>query len=260
MIRLVRKTSLNGKAFCPLTRLALLLLCAVWFSEASAQLPTALPTRTPYVTATPTEEPELCKLDSASALAASIDVTEFFDIDESAPAQNKQPSLAKSAPKAPPSTGAKPARPRQTLQVTLVRQCCSSGCTTGTLTMPGFECKTLELPYLGNQQQVSCIPPGSYTCRRVNSPRFGDTFEITGVQNRSHVLFHAGNKKEHTKGCVLLGLEVNHSQNTLINSKKAVEAFMKYLAGKDKFVITIDDKTRKLPTPRATIEPGFALR
>jgi hypothetical protein len=236
------------------------LLFTACYTEAFAQLPPPLPTRVPSVTATPTEEPEVCELDGASTLEATIDISDLFEIDEPAPGQNKQLSLAKSAPKAPPATGAKPARPRQTLQVTLVRQCCSPSCTTGTLTMPGFECKTLELPFRGNQREISCIPPGTYTCRRVNSPRFEETFEITGVPNRSHVLIHAGNKPAHTKGCILLGMSVDSSQNSILSSKKAVAGFMKYLSGKDHFVITIQDRAPKRPTARPPIEAGFAMR
>ncbi|WDP86146.1 MAG: hypothetical protein HUN05_14270 [Desulfobacter sp.] len=37
------------------------------------------------------------------------------------------------------------------------------------------------------------------------SPKYGDTFEITGVPNRTHVLIHPGNLVKHTRGCVLLG-------------------------------------------------------
>lgn len=66
-------------------------------------------------------------------------------------------------------------------------------------------CVTLELPWRDNQRRVSSIPDGHYRCARVNSPKFGDTFEITGVPGRSHVLFHAGNDTGDTEGCVLVG-------------------------------------------------------
>ena len=90
--------------------------------------------------------------------------------------------------------------------VDLVRLEESPSGTFGALRIDGAAfCVTLEPPDLGNQRNVSNIPPGDYTCKRVNSPRFGDTFEITKVPGRSHVLFHAGNTVDHTQGCVLLG-------------------------------------------------------
>ena len=64
---------------------------------------------------------------------------------------------------------------------------------------------TMEQPWRDNAEDISCIPPGRYLCQRVNSPHFGDTFEITGVPNRTHVLFHKGNKLADTKGCVMVG-------------------------------------------------------
>lgn len=66
-------------------------------------------------------------------------------------------------------------------------------------------CCTLEPPDLNNKVNVSNIPPGLYVCKRVNSPKYGETFEITNVPGRTHVLFHSGNVVDHTKGCVLLG-------------------------------------------------------
>lgn len=66
-------------------------------------------------------------------------------------------------------------------------------------------CVTLEPPQRGNAQNISCIPAGEYHCKRVSSPRFGETFEIMDVPGRSHILFHAGNVVDDTSGCVLLG-------------------------------------------------------
>jgi len=68
---------------------------------------------------------------------------------------------------------------------------------------------TLELPLIfadnGNTSpNVSCIPTGHYHCVRTDSPRFGDTFEVTKVPGRSHILFHKGNTPKNTKGCILV--------------------------------------------------------
>lgn len=65
-------------------------------------------------------------------------------------------------------------------------------------------CVTLEPPERENLAQKSCIPAGQYIARRVDSPKFGKTWEITNVPNRSAVLFHGGNQVTDTLGCVLL--------------------------------------------------------
>ncbi len=78
--------------------------------------------------------------------------------------------------------------------------------TFGALKIDGqVTCVTLEPEDRNNAQGVSCIPEGDYIAKRVNSPKYGDTFEISDVPNRTHILFHAGNVENHTKGCVLLG-------------------------------------------------------
>lgn len=66
---------------------------------------------------------------------------------------------------------------------------------------------TLELPWLDNEPRHSCIPTGQYICRRVRSPKFGNTFEVTNVPNRSAILFHKGNTTEDTEGCILVAEE-----------------------------------------------------
>lgn len=64
---------------------------------------------------------------------------------------------------------------------------------------------TLERPWAGNARGVSCIPDGDYTCRRVQSPKFGNTFEVTNVVGRSEILLHTGNIDEDSHGCIIIG-------------------------------------------------------
>jgi len=66
-------------------------------------------------------------------------------------------------------------------------------------------CFTLEPPWKGNQRQVSCIPAATYDCIWQRSPRFGWTFQIINVPDRTRILIHSGNLARHTYGCVLLG-------------------------------------------------------
>lgn len=66
-------------------------------------------------------------------------------------------------------------------------------------------CLTLEREWNDNKRGESCIPAGTYICRRVQSPKFGDTFEVCDVPGRSHILFHIGNIEDDSHGCILTG-------------------------------------------------------
>ncbi len=103
-------------------------------------------------------------------------------------------------------------------------------------------CLTLERPWLENKRSVSCIPEGTYLCYRVNSPKFGDTFEVTEVPERSHILFHKGNLADDTHGCILLGeqYEPLGGENAVVVSGKAFKEFKDKLKGKDQFILTIE--------------------
>lgn len=63
---------------------------------------------------------------------------------------------------------------------------------------------TLERPWRDNRRGESCIPPGAYTCIRVQSPKFGPTWMVKDVPGRSGILFHAGNVFADSHGCILV--------------------------------------------------------
>jgi hypothetical protein len=89
---------------------------------------------------------------------------------------------------------------------------------------------TLEDPWRENEREVSCIPAGTYQCVRVQSHKFGDTFEVKDVPGRSHILFHAGNTTEDTMGCILVGRRFNDSitaKPSILDSKLGFTDFLK---------------------------------
>ena len=99
-------------------------------------------------------------------------------------------------------------------------------CTVGILNYKNFRCETLELPYLGNQNNISCIPHGLYECQKINSPAHGLCIEIKDVINRTLIRIHPGNYTRQILGCILVGdslkdidrdgiLDVTNSVNTL---------------------------------------------
>ena len=102
---------------------------------------------------------------------------------------------------------------------------------------------TLERPWVGNQPNVSCIPAGTYACSRKQSPRFGNTFEITGVPGRSHILFHAGNTAADTEGCVLVAEEFTTMRGGMAvgSSRRGFSELMAKLAGQESFNLVIKE-------------------
>lgn len=99
----------------------------------------------------------------------------------------------------------------------------------GVLTIDGqFICLTLERPWLDNQKNISCIPPQIYLCKRVDSPKYKDTFEVLNVAGRTNILFHAGNTIDDSKGCILLGSEIGNidGKRAVLQSGKAFKSFM----------------------------------
>lgn len=89
-------------------------------------------------------------------------------------------------------------------------------------------CYTLELPYIENKANISSIPQGFYNCGLTMSPKYGLTYEVLDVRNRSNILFHAGNTINDSRGCILLGNKVGElsGKRAVLNSRIAYKAFM----------------------------------
>jgi hypothetical protein len=99
-------------------------------------------------------------------------------------------------------------------------------------------CVTLELPWLDNKHNVSCIPMGTYECFRENSPKHGICFELKSVPDRQEVQIHIGNYPKDTLGCILVGMSFN-GDYSIGSSTEAFHRFMNNLAGVDKFTLKI---------------------
>lgn len=102
-------------------------------------------------------------------------------------------------------------------------------------------CFTLEPPDRLNKKRVSSIPPSQYICWRHQSPRFGETFQILEVPDRSEILFHSGNVVTNTEGCILLGSTIGKlkGDRAVLNSGDTFKAFMKAVEGFQAFHLTI---------------------
>jgi hypothetical protein len=67
------------------------------------------------------------------------------------------------------------------------------------------------------------------------------TFEITGVQGHTDILFHWGNYNKDSEGCVLLGQEMTESSmgGMVTSSKNTFAAFMAALEGVNQFMLVV---------------------
>jgi hypothetical protein len=64
-------------------------------------------------------------------------------------------------------------------------------------------CYTIELPWLGNQRQISCIPEGDYFLKKRYSTKFGWHLHLMHVPGRDLILIHPANDaKKELRGCI----------------------------------------------------------
>ena len=103
-------------------------------------------------------------------------------------------------------------------QLRLNRQWTDTDGTFGTIVLPnGDMFFTLEPELMNNKSNISCIPTGMYEVVRRKSPKYGWSYHVTNVPDRSFILIHSGNIKDDTEGCIILG-----KSRVVIGGKKAV--------------------------------------
>lgn len=68
-----------------------------------------------------------------------------------------------------------------------------------------FIAHTCELPWLSNQNRISCIPKGTYNVTKFQSPSKGSVFLLHGVPGRDMIEIHAGNTMRDVLGCIAVG-------------------------------------------------------
>jgi hypothetical protein len=104
-------------------------------------------------------------------------------------------------------------------------------------------CLTLEREWKDNRRGESCIPLGIYSCSRIISPKFGNTFKVRNVEGRSHILFHKGNLEDDSHGCILLGEEYGRYKDkiAILSSGRAFNEFWGRLKGLMNFELEVKD-------------------
>jgi len=105
--------------------------------------------------------------------------------------------------------------------------------------------KSMELPWLNNIREFSCIPAGTYECERIDHPRFGHSWIVKSVPDRDGIMIHIGNfasgKKVDIEGCIMPGLrfvDINKDGNLdIADSTKAMNLLRAVLPDKFKLII-----------------------
>jgi hypothetical protein len=64
-------------------------------------------------------------------------------------------------------------------------------------------CHSIELPWLNNERQRSCIPEGRYELQKRWRPKIGDHYLLVNVPGRDCILIHPANYAlKELKGCI----------------------------------------------------------
>lgn len=89
------------------------------------------------------------------------------------------------------------------MELTLHRAYFKEG-TNGTLFSSGkYLCHTIELPWINNTRNISCIPEGRYEIQPRFSRKFKHHLILKDVANRSFILMHPANDaKRDLEGCI----------------------------------------------------------
>lgn len=132
----------------------------------------------------------------------------------------------------------KPIIPKKNPEVVLTRKSDDGIQTLGELTFGDFKCKTLERPYKGNKNGISCVPKGIYSVKYTFSPKFLKyTYQLVNVPKRSGIRIHSASFWHDLEGCIALGSDYKYidkdKQIDIINSRKTIQKFEELLNKKD---------------------------
>ncbi len=83
---------------------------------------------------------------------------------------------------------------------TLIRSYLSDK-TVGVMSHNSTKFKTLELPWLNNKVNESCIPEGTYLVNRDKTGRY-QYYAIQNVTNRTYIEMHIATRVSHLLGCI----------------------------------------------------------
>jgi hypothetical protein len=109
-----------------------------------------------------------------------------------------------------------------------------------------YRCHCIELPWLDNKKDISCIPGNRiYDCEKVSTEKHPNSFLIKDVPDREGCMIHIGNfatgKKIDTEGCQLPGMNfIDLDGNGTLDVEQstiAMSALNHFLPDKFKLII-----------------------
>ena len=107
-------------------------------------------------------------------------------------------------------------------------------------------CNTIELPWLQNERNVSCIPEGRYELRKRFIKKFGLHLLVVDVPDRSWILIHPANHaKTQLKGCIAPVTELTgpgKGNESRLANERLKALVLEALERKEKVFITIKSK------------------
>jgi hypothetical protein len=110
-----------------------------------------------------------------------------------------------------------------------------------------FNYVTLELPWKGNQRNISRIPSGTYDAVAIPRASNGDyAILLMGVVGRSEIMQHAGNFHFDIRGCILAGEKFEHLDSDgvmdVTNSRNTMQKIESYFPVGNRLKVEIRDK------------------
>lgn len=107
-----------------------------------------------------------------------------------------------------------------------------------------FKSESLERGWVNNQNQISCIPTGTYPLKLEYSDRFRKKlWEIYDVPNRSECKFHSANYWFELNGCIALGKQRKHIDGDAVmditSSRDTMKLFHDALHGQTEAVLMV---------------------
>ncbi len=140
------------------------------------------------------------------------------------------------------------------MKITLQRILHADKFTLGRLLVGGEVFYTIEKPWKDNAPFKSCIPAGKYICKQYSSKKYPNTYEITDVPKRTHILFHSANYARDVSGCIGIGMGLgcyfdrgnflhaiteSESMIGVTDSRKAVRRFIELSGSCSEFELEI---------------------
>lgn len=132
------------------------------------------------------------------------------------------------------------------MDIRLTRFAYSPFGTLGRLDLDGDILWTVERQWENNRPNVSCIPEGVYRCKRYNSAKYPDHWEVTGVPGRTKILIHSANWPGELAGCIAPGLNLGRD-HSVQQSRSALRRFMEFTRGLDEFDLHVTHYVPEYP-------------